>query len=686
MRFWDGIACADSAPKENAAAGEKSERPAEQPMSLDETLPAESKGGPEPSVRSVSVISTVLTSSAETVQMSEGDSGMICESEGATDGEVLQEVKQDGPVVGVHAPNPPVDDNFKSLQSLLDKYMVYFGDIEFDRISPGNNPRIVRDSGVKIIKDSILNSGWDDSTVFIISVVSEDENLLNPEKVKSDASLLAKILEHCAFIFVNGHHRDKARKLLIAEKFEKFPLPTKGKCMVCTGISKWDHFLISKKANFVSCAAAPDTIYDKICAVDRAIEQFDVVFPKMNQVEKKVKLFFETEVGEKTISAASFNLYFNLAKLLSTVSKDVLRRNTEQCSGEFLNTDSMKYIVSETKKNFKDNLFMAQKYHVACIDCMYRYYVLHASRMSSTFFPRLSAYVVAHVIFYGSVLTQVADSFQMREDDIELPGSICNWFKTYLDNFDVSDGGLENVEIFLDSTAPLLASNSGHLPHDLRQMVNRHVAMSLKKDPATAKGSKKRAHAEDAVTSPGNAELVEHLSDEETFTSPTKKGKKVCRGAKPNKSLAMDTEQTLQPQHITNTTVVVGDSETDTDAQESVPIPYSDPATKYRHHVTAKHLQALKSSWIGPDNCTVNTDETDTVEKARTEWIQVHGAPFDPKGDKLSFSAAFVCLDVREPYDYEFPHTVGVINATAPKLNRGGCFIIIGTVEQVGFI
>ena len=341
----------------------------------------------------------MLTSSAETVQMSEGDSGMICESEGATDGEVLQEVKQDGPVVGVHAPNPPVEDNFKSLQSLLDKYMVYFGDIEFDRISPGNNPRIVRDSGVKIIKDSILNSGWDDSTVFIISVVSEDENLLNPEKVKSDASLLAKILEHCAFIFVNGHHRDKARKLLIAEKFEKFPLPTKGKCMVCTGISKWDHFLISKKANFVSCAAAPDTIYDKICAVDWAIEQFDVVFPKMNQVEKKVKLFFETEVGEKTISAASFNLYFNLAKLLSTVSKDVLRRNTEQCSGEFLNTDSMKYIVSETKKNFKENLFMAQKYHVACIDCMYRYYVLHASRMSSTFFPRLSAYVVAHVIF-----------------------------------------------------------------------------------------------------------------------------------------------------------------------------------------------------------------------------------------------------------------------------------------------
>ena len=119
---------------------------------------------------------------------------MICESEGARDGEELQEVKQDGPVVGVAAPNPTVDESFKSLQSLLDKYTVYFGDIEFDRISPGNNPRIVRDSGVRKIKDSILNSGWDDSTVFIISVVSEDENLLNPVKVNSDPSLLSKIL------------------------------------------------------------------------------------------------------------------------------------------------------------------------------------------------------------------------------------------------------------------------------------------------------------------------------------------------------------------------------------------------------------------------------------------------------------------------------------------------------------
>ena len=116
-----------------------------------------------------------------------------------------------------------------------------------------------------------MNSGWDDSTAFIVPVVLEDENLLDPVKVTSDPMLLAKNLEHC-FIYVNGHHRDKARKLLLAERFNKFPLPKKGKCMVCTCISKW------------------------------AIEQFDILFPKLKQVEKKVKLFFETEVGEKTIN------------------------------------------------------------------------------------------------------------------------------------------------------------------------------------------------------------------------------------------------------------------------------------------------------------------------------------------------------------------------------------------------
>ena len=90
---------------------------------------------------------------------------------------------------------------------------------------------------------------------------------------------------------------------------------------------------------------------------------------------------------------------------------------------------------------------------------------------------------------------------------------------------------------------------------------------------------------------------------------------KVCRGAKQKKSLPIETGDTLQPENTTNTTVQVGDSDTDTDAQGCPAAQFSDPATKYRHHLNGKHLQALKASWIGPDNCTVNTDETDTVEK-----------------------------------------------------------------------
>ena len=62
----------------------------------------------------------------------------------------------------------------KSLQSLVDKYCLYTGYIDLDRISPGNNPRNVKYFSVKIIKDSMVNSGLDDSmdTIFIISFVT----------------------------------------------------------------------------------------------------------------------------------------------------------------------------------------------------------------------------------------------------------------------------------------------------------------------------------------------------------------------------------------------------------------------------------------------------------------------------------------------------------------------------------
>ena len=66
------------------------------------------------------------------------------------------------------------------------------------------------------------------------------------------------------------------------------------------------------------------------------------------------------------------------------------------------------------------------------------------------------------------------------------------------------------------------------------------------------------------------------------------------------------------------------------------------------HQVNDIHLEALKSSRIGPDNCIINTVDTDKVETARYEWIQVYGAPFDPKFYKLMSVAAFVCLDICE--------------------------------------
>ena len=106
---------------------------------------------------------------------------------------------------------------------------------------------------------------------------------------------------------------------------------------------------------------------------------------------------------------------------------------------------------------------------------------------------------------------------------------------------------------------------------------------------------------------------------------------------------------------------------------------------EYLHKLCDTTLLSLKASWIGPANCTVNTTETDTAEKARSEWVVVHDAPFDPKVDKLSSGAAFVCVDIREPFDHEVSYIVSSIAALAPKINRGGCVIIVGSAEQVCF-
>ena len=111
--------------------------------------------------------------------------------------------------------------------------------------------------------------------------------------------------------------------------------------------------------------------------------------------------------------------------------------------------------------------------------------------MSSTFFPAISVYIETQVHFFGTTLTQIADSFQLEEEVEYLPKAIVQWFKSNLDNFDLSDAGLENAQLFVENTSPLLGSNPGHLPHDLRVIVNRFVTGTLKKE-GTDNTNKKR--------------------------------------------------------------------------------------------------------------------------------------------------------------------------------------------------
>ena len=79
--------------------------------------------------------------------------------------------------------------------------------------------------------------------------------------------------------------------------------------------------MISKKANFVSSAAVEDSMYDKVFALDFAIQQFEILFPSEIPTEKKIKAFYDNEVGAKAMSAGSFNLYFNLSKTLTQNAK-----------------------------------------------------------------------------------------------------------------------------------------------------------------------------------------------------------------------------------------------------------------------------------------------------------------------------------------------------------------------------
>ena len=135
-------------------------------------------------------------------------------------------------------------------------------EVPIERIVQGNNPRLVKQSGVKVIQDAIQNSGWDDSSIFIVQLVSNDDQFSNPENVQKDESLLKYCRDEGKHALVNGHHREKAVGNLKAVHFLLFPLPTKFLCKICVGILKWNHFLISKKANFVSSAAVEDSMYE----------------------------------------------------------------------------------------------------------------------------------------------------------------------------------------------------------------------------------------------------------------------------------------------------------------------------------------------------------------------------------------------------------------------------------------
>ena len=55
-----------------------------------------------------------------------------------------------------------------------------------------------------------------------------------------------------------------------------------------------------------------------------------------------------------------------------------------------------------------------------------------------------------------------------------------------------------------------------------------------------------------------------------------------------------------------------------------------DADTTYRC-ASLQKLDSARAFWLGLHNCQVNTPESDAVAKAKTEWIQVDGAPFIPK-------------------------------------------------------
>ena len=129
----------------------------------------------------------------------------------------------------------------------------------------------------------------------------------------------------------------------------------------------------------------------------------------------------------------------------------------------------------------------------------------------------------------------------------------------------------------------LLGSNLGHLPHDLRVIVNRFVRGTLKKK-APEKANKQRGRGEQST--PVVADIS---SDVEEFNTPSNKGKAKAKRAKKPKKILQEVDENLAHIDVQGKETTKDMSDTDTEAE--VPsAPFSDPATKYLHRLSATTL------------------------------------------------------------------------------------------------
>ena len=107
-----------------------------------------------------------------------------------------------------------------------------------------------------------------------------------------------------------------------------------------------------------------------------------------------------------------------------------------------------------------------------------------------------------------------------------------------------------------------------------------------------------------------------------------------------------------------------------------------DPATPFKCP-TEEVLHRAEAFWIGPHNSQVNTLESDAVAKAKTEWVQVRGAPLNISETDGLKPGAFGCLDVRESEQYYDASFKAIIKLAPSLLLRGGCLLVMGNIQQV---